>query len=70
MKKDIDFEPVRDVTVTVIRKETDSWEVYLINRSKERLETILVTSKGYGNKNGESQKTSLLRQLEHILVPN
>lgn len=61
MKKDIDFEPVKNVTVSIIRNGENDWQVYLINRSKERLETILVTSKGYGNKNGESQKTSLLR---------
>ena len=61
MKKDINFEPVKDVTVTIIRKDIDNWEVYLINRSIDKLDTILVTSKGYGNQNGEIQKTSLLR---------
>ena len=35
------------------------WQVYLINRNKNNLETVLVTSKGY---NGD-QKTSLLRHV-------
>jgi hypothetical protein len=61
MKKDIDFEPVKHVIVTIIRKDADLWEVHLINRSNDRLDTILVTSKGYGKQNGETQKTSLLR---------
>jgi hypothetical protein len=38
-------------------KEHHLWQVYLINRNKHSLETILVTSKGYH----EDQKTSLLR---------
>jgi hypothetical protein len=69
MKKDIDFEPVKDVTVTVVKRNEDDWQVYLINRSTHKLDTILVTSKGYGSQNGESQKTSLLRHSIPFLDP-
>lgn len=60
MKKDIDFSPVKNVTLTVV-KMGDEWEVYLLNRSDKKLDTILITSKGYGEKDGSQQKTSLLR---------
>jgi len=61
MKKDIDFSPVQNVTITIVRKEDEGWQVFLLNRSEHKLDTILVTSKGYGTKNKEEQKTSLLR---------
>jgi hypothetical protein len=61
MKRDIGFELVRNVTVTIVVSANGLWEVYLLNRGAERLNTVLVTSKGYGSRNGESQRTSLLR---------
>ena len=65
MKKDIHFHPVENVLVTVILENNDpiapEWRVYLINRNKEKLENIMVTSKGYGTKEGTQQKTSTLR---------
>lgn len=67
MKKDIEFPKVEGVEVAVARKATEinefDWHVYLINRNDFVLENILVTSKGYGQKDGESQKTSTLRQM-------
>ena len=69
MKKDIDFSPVRDVTVTIVKKEDESWQVFLLNRSDHKLDTILVTSKGYGQQNKEHQKTSLLRHAIPYLEP-
>lgn len=63
MKKDIEAakEPVKGVTVTIIKNQEESWEVYLLNRSPEKIETVLITSRGYGRIKGEEQKTSLLR---------
>jgi len=58
MKKDILYLPVEQVVMAIVPSDgNDLWQVYLINRNKNNLETILVTSKGY---NG-GQKTSLLR---------
>ena len=58
MKRDILYLPVEQVAMAVVpSKEHHLWQVYLINRNKHSLETILVTSKGYH----EDQKTSLLR---------
>lgn len=70
MKKDIDFKPVKEVFVTIVQGDAgDMWKVYLVNRSAEVLENILVTSKGYGNKKEEKQKTSILRHSIPTLEP-
>ncbi len=67
MKKDIEFPKVEGVEVAVARKplpdEGYEWHVYLINRNDFEIDNILVTSKGYGQKDGESQKTSTIRQM-------
>ena len=60
MNKDIDFKPIKGVTITIVKID-ESWEVYLLNRSTERLDTILITSKGYGESQGVEQRTSTLR---------
>ena len=62
MKKDIDFSPVKKVHV-VIAKTDEGWKVYIINRNQEKLENVMITSKGYGEKNKEQQKTSVLRHM-------
>ncbi len=74
MKKDIQFLPVKDVFFTVA-KEQEEWKVYLINRGTDLLENVMITSKGYGEKDGEEQKTSVLRHSipkleagEHALI--
>lgn len=67
MKKDIDFPKVEGVEVAIARKKIEAeeydWHVYLINRNNFVIENILITSKGYGQKDGEAQKTSTLRQM-------
>ncbi len=60
MKKDIDFKPVKKVHVIIAKKE-DSWEAYLLNRSDDKLENVMITSKGYGETKTENQQTSTLR---------
>lgn len=62
MKKDIKIPKIEDVLVAVA-KDGDSWRVYLLNRNRSKLETVMVTSKGYGEKEGEEQKTSVLRHM-------
>ncbi len=68
MKKDIDFSPVKNVHV-VIAQETGAWRVFLINRNKEKLENVMVTSRGYGETKTESQKTSVLRHMIPFIDP-
>ncbi|MFZ5999099.1 MAG: hypothetical protein ACOYW3_01195 [Bacteroidota bacterium] len=65
MKKDIEIPEVKNVTLAVVREktlfDTYDWKVYLINNNPFPLENTLVASKGYGEKDGEEQKTSTLR---------
>jgi hypothetical protein len=43
--------------------ESKVWYVYLINLKNEPIENVLITSKGYGEKNGEQVKTSVLSHM-------
>ncbi len=74
MKKDIDFPKVEGVYVAVVREMNElnqhEWRVYLINNNDFMLNNILVTSKGYGKKDGEKQKTSIIRQHFDLVEAN
>ncbi len=65
MKKDINFLPVEGVQIVIARKENViggyDWQVFLINQKDVPIKTVFVTSKGYGLKGEEEQKTSTLR---------
>ena len=65
MIKDIIVPEVKNVTLAIARRAVEGllpeWKVYLINNNEFPLENTLVASKGYGEKNGEKQNTSVLR---------
>jgi hypothetical protein len=65
MIKDIDIPTVANVTIAIARKqqigESEEWLTYLINNNDVAIENTLVASNGYGEKDGEKQKTSILR---------
>jgi hypothetical protein len=65
MKKDIPENIVEDVAVSVVlmgeTPEVMNWTVYLITMKSEKLENVLISSKGYGEKDGKMVKTSVLR---------
>lgn len=67
MKKDLPENKVEHIAVAVaLEKESvefKTWYVYLINLKKEPIENVLITSKGYGEKDGEQVKTSTLRHM-------
>lgn len=72
MKKDIPIIPVKGVTLAVVRKTTEGvdpeWQVYLMNKNDVPLQTVMVTSKGYGEIGGEHQKTSTLRHVFPVIA--
>jgi hypothetical protein len=74
MIKDIQIPEVKNVTLAVARKknigEPDEWMVYLINNNEHPIENTLVASKGYGERDGEQQKTSTLRHFLETVPPN
>ena len=67
MIKDLPDNTVQDIAVGVALEsesiESKVWYVYLINLKKEAIENVLITSKGYGEKDGEQVKTSTLRHM-------
>jgi hypothetical protein len=74
MIRDIKIPVVKNVTLAVARKsntgESDEWKVYLINSNEFAIENTLVASKGYGEKDGEPQRTSILRHFLDTIPPN
>lgn len=72
MIKDINFPEVKNVTLAVAREsEQDGhWKVYLLNNNDVAIENTLVASKGYGEKDGEEQRTSVLRHFLETVPPN
>lgn len=66
MKKDIDFHPVTGVKLAIAREVVngiEDWGVYIINLNLIELNTVMITSKGYGMIDGEEKKTSILRHV-------
>lgn len=67
MIKDLPENKVEDIAIAVALEgetvDTKVWYVYLINLKKEPIENVLITSRGYGERNGEQVKTSTLRHM-------
>ena len=65
MKKDLPDNIVENIAVAIVLEsstpEVKNWKVYLLNLKNESIDNVLVSSKGYGEKDGEQVKTSLLR---------
>jgi len=74
MIKDIKIPEVKNVTLAVARQtylgQQDEWKVYLINNNDYPIENTLVASKGYGEKDGEAQRTSVLRHFLDTIAAN
>ncbi len=73
MRKDIHEPKVEGIAMAVVR-ETDeegdeAWYVYVINQRDEALENVLVSSRGYGDLEGEARKTSEMRHFLDRLEP-
>ncbi|TDN36292.1 hypothetical protein E4631_08580 [Hymenobacter sp. UV11] len=70
MKQDIPFDSVEGITIAIVPDEdiapgTDgvpTWTVYLLNHNDLSLETVLISSEGYGTQpTGEAVRTTTLR---------
>ncbi len=65
MKKDLPDNIVEDISIAIVlERESPSekvWNVYLINEKETPITNVLVSSKGYGHKDGREVKTSSLR---------
>jgi hypothetical protein len=73
MLKDIK-EPISEgVTVAAIYELSGDqemvWNVYVLNYKETQIENVLITSKGYGEKDGEEVNTSTLRHVVKEMPP-
>jgi len=73
MKKDLIQLEVKDVFIAVIghKNEFDEteWVAYLINNKNVKLEGVLVSTRGYGEIDGEHKKTATFRHSLDELEP-
>ena len=74
MIKDIKISEVKNVTLAVVQEKNNlqqpEWKVYLINNNPVAIENTLVASSGYGEKDGQPQRTSTLRHFLQTVPPN
>ncbi|WP_395052182.1 hypothetical protein [Flavobacterium sp.] len=66
MKTDITIPEVENVFLAAIHEWSDDfmekiWNVYLVNDSDFKIESVMVVSQAFGTLDGEMKKTSLLR---------
>ncbi|MES2627702.1 MAG: hypothetical protein V4616_01925 [Bacteroidota bacterium] len=71
MRKDIEIPEVKGVSVGITKETAEDgesrWNVYLINQKDEPIESVLVSSTGYGEAKGEKTKTSTLRHFFEVI---
>ncbi len=65
MKSDLPENKVEDIAIAVVLVQdtilSREWKVYLLNLKDRPIENVLISSKGYGDLNGENVKTSIFR---------
>ncbi|MFN5324128.1 MAG: hypothetical protein ACK5C5_04345 [Bacteroidota bacterium] len=78
MLKDIPEIKVEDLALAIVPDlgedevphEFTVWDVFLINLKKQQIYGVLVTSRGYGMRDGEEVKTSVLRHFFDYIEPS
>lgn len=74
MKADLPENLVEDIAIAVVlmseTPEVKNWTVYLVNLKNEAITNVLISSKGYGEKDGKPVKTSVLRHFVGDMAAN
>jgi len=74
MIKDLPENIVEGVAMAVVllgeTPEIMNWTVYLVNFKNEGITNVLISSKGYGEKDGKMVKTSVLRHFLGDVAPH
>ncbi|MBD78846.1 MAG: hypothetical protein CL840_07990 [Crocinitomicaceae bacterium] len=75
MIRNVDFPEIKDVAVAIVPETNEAgveeWFVYVINYGKKAIKNLMVTSNGYGKKDGKDVKTSTLRRfLDNVEAMN
>lgn len=65
MLKDIPRQKVEDLAIAIVppaeSSEDDLWDVMIINLHEARIQSVMVTAKGYGEITGEKKETATFR---------
>lgn len=71
MKKDIPIKKVTDIAVAAVPSQEDEnfWDVYLLNLKEDTIKNVIISSRGYGEIEGEKVKTNQLRYFFEIIGP-
>jgi hypothetical protein len=72
MKTDIPQHKVTDLAIAIVPrvdKDDELWDTYLINMKEVAIKSVLISSKGYGEKDGEEIKTTTLRHFFEEVGP-
>jgi hypothetical protein len=74
MLKDIPKLVVENIVVAVVKEPNVEgemvWNVYIVNLYDEKIEGVLISSKGYGNYEGRDVKTTVLRHMIGEIDPH
>lgn len=73
MKQDITVPTVTGVLVAAVPRDgqfdEDIWDIYVINERDTPMDTVLITSQGYGSIDGRNKTTTVLRHFHQLLAP-
>ncbi|MGB3548906.1 MAG: hypothetical protein WBA17_18170 [Saprospiraceae bacterium] len=73
MKEDIIQQRVEDVAMVIAPRENgvdeEVWDTYLINLRDEPMHNVLIASKGYGQIDGRTKSTTVLRHFFEEVKP-
>ena len=75
MKKDIPNLKVEDLALAVLPREKsqledDLWDIFIINLKQDAISSVLISSKGYGDIDGEKMRTTVLRHFFDEIGPH
>jgi hypothetical protein len=73
MKKDIPQHKVENIAIAIVPRENgkdeELWDTYIINLKQLPIKSVLVSSKGYGEIQGDKMKTTILRHFFEEIGP-
>lgn len=75
MKKDIPQYKVADLAVAIVPRidngipDKELWDVFILNMKDDPIENVLINSRGYGEVEGETMRTTILRHFFNEIGP-
>lgn len=74
MLKDIPVRKVEDFAIAIVPREgaeeEELWDTFVLNLREEPIRDVLINSRGYGELEGESRKTTVLRHFFEEIGPS